>query len=177
MRNNSDTQRSSFLEVQIKVFCIITSRNSLGKLENTLLSFFRSVSIQMYTWKSSLPAHWQELIHQKDSPQCPGESPAPGQLQLRKSRAVIRWYWTQAKPASWNCICLLKLIWNIKFMKYYYKIKVSLSCTWCNYASSQHFNLASRASSAGCAIGYNWSNSKTQFTLIYRRGVCSNFVF
>lgn len=60
-------------------------------------------------------------------------------------------------------------------MKYYYKIKISLSCTWCNYASSQHFNLASRASSAGYAIGYNWSNSKTQFTLIYRRGVCSNF--
>lgn len=36
VRNNPSIQRGSLLEVQMEVLHIVTSRNNLGKLENTL---------------------------------------------------------------------------------------------------------------------------------------------
>lgn len=80
-------QRSILLQVQIKGLCIITSRNNSGKLKNTILLFSRSVSNQIHAWTAFLPVHWPELIHQKDNPQCPGESPVLDQLQLRQQQS------------------------------------------------------------------------------------------
>lgn len=172
VRNNSSIQRGSLLEVQINVLHVITSRNNLGKLENTVLFFLRSVSIQIHAWISSLPAHWRELIHQKDSLQCPGESPALDQLQLRWKIVVIRWYRNRSKTSELTLHLFTGA--NLKYQIYEILLQnKSQSFPVCDAitASCQPFDLATRTSSTGCATGYNWSNRITEFTSIYRRGL------
>lgn len=86
-------------QVQIKVFRIITARHNSIKLKNTFLLFSRSVSNQTHACISFLPAHWPELIHQKDNLQCPGESPVLDQLQLRQKQSSDEVVLSMSKPS------------------------------------------------------------------------------